>query len=436
MKNNNKKNNSKSYSHLTLEDRNIIEEELNQGSNFKEIANILFKDPSTISKEVKRNFTIVKPSTFNNSFNKCEHKRTCKLKNVCGKDCDISCKSCKKCNELCYNFKHEEGCLKLNKPPYVCNGCLKRKNCRKDKFVYKSKEADIIYRNLLTSSRQGINMTENNLNDLSSTIVPLVKKGHSMAVILMNNPDLNISEKTLYNYVNNGYFSGINNVDLPRKVKYKPRKKNSKEPKNTNNRKNRTYQDYLDYMEKHPYANVVQIDTVEGIKGGKALFTLIFVNSNFMLAFLIDNQTKEEINQKFDIIKEVFGKTFINQFEVILTDNGKEFQDPDYIEKYSDTEKVNLFYCDPGKSCQKGKVEKNHELIRYVLPKGTSFDNLTQMDINILMSNINSYPREELNKCCPFSLANMLIGKEIIDKFGYTQINGNDVILTPNLFKK
>ena len=131
-----------------------------------------------------------------------------------------------------------------------------------------------------------------------------------------------------------------------------------------------------------------------------------------------------------------FGKNFFKYFEVILTDNGSEFQDPDYIEKFSDTEKVHLFYCDPGKSFQKGKVEKNHELIRYVLPKGSSFNDLTQNDINILMSNINSYPREELNRCCPFDLANMLIGKEILEKLGYYQINGNDVILTPKLFKK
>ncbi len=172
------------------------------------------------------------------------------------------------------------------------------------------------------------------------------------------------------------------------------------------------------------------------LKVGKCLFTLIFANCNFMIAFLIDSQTKEEINKKFDIIKDVFGKSFLKHFEVILTDNGKEFQDPDYIEKYSDTQKVHLFYCDPGKSCQKGKVEKNHELIRYVLPKGTSFDNLNQEKIKILMDNINSYPREELNKCCPFDLAYMLIGKDIIDKLGYMKINGNDVILKPNLLKK
>lgn len=296
----------KNYTHLSLDDRNKIEEELNQGSSFKYIGELLLKDPSTISKEVRRNFTLVKPSSFNNSFNKCDFKSTCKKKNVCGKKCDSYCSSCVKCNEFCLNFKEIEICPKLNKPPYVCNGCLKRNGCRKIKYVYKSKEADCVYKDLLYSSRQGINLTPNQLTEISSLVIPLIKKGHSMAAILMNNPDLKISERTLYNYVNNGYFKGIGNIDLPRKVKYKPRTKSSKEPRSTKNRENREYKDYLLYIEKHPYANIVQIDTVEGIKGGRALFTLIFNNSNFMIAFLINTQTAEEINLKFDILKSIF----------------------------------------------------------------------------------------------------------------------------------
>lgn len=66
-----KKKSNKFFTHLTLEDRNIIEEELNQGSNFSKIATILEKDASTISKEVKRNFSAIKPFTFNKNFNEC-----------------------------------------------------------------------------------------------------------------------------------------------------------------------------------------------------------------------------------------------------------------------------------------------------------------------------------------------------------------------------
>ena len=300
------KNKKRNYTHLTLDDRIKIEEELNQGSSFTYIGSLLHKNPSSISKEVRRNFTIVTPSSFNNSFNKCNLKSSCQQKNVCGKNCDSFCKNCVKCNEFCINFKEIETCTKLNKPPYVCNGCGKRNGCRKVKYIYKSKEADNVYKELLVSCRQGINMEPKQLSELSDLVIPLIKKGHSMAAILMNNPELKISERTLYNYVNNGCFKGIANIDLPRKVKYKPRTKSLKEAKNTKNRENRKYDDYLSYMEKHPYANVVQIDTVEGIKGGKALFTLIFTNSNFMFSFLINAQTKDEINKKFDIIKSIF----------------------------------------------------------------------------------------------------------------------------------
>lgn len=131
---------------------------MNQGSNFSQIGNLINKHPSSISKEIKRNFTTINPSSFNNSFNKCYKKRTCQLKNICQKNCDNLCKNCKSCNNLCPDFKQDEICDRLLKPPYVCNGCLKRNGCRKDKFVYKSKEADIIYRELLISSRQGINL--------------------------------------------------------------------------------------------------------------------------------------------------------------------------------------------------------------------------------------------------------------------------------------
>lgn len=339
--------NKNKYYHLSLKDRIIIEEELNEQLSFKKIAKDINKSPSSISKEVKRNFTIIKPSTFNNSFNQCEFKVTCQLKNICIENCGTLCKKCRKCNSMCEKFQKQKTCSKLLKPPYVCNGCSTRSGCRKEKFVYKAKEANEMSKELLINSRQGINKSPEELEILTNKIVPLIKKGHSMAVILMNNPDLNISEKTLYNYVNKWYINGIGNIDLPKKVKYKPRKKQPKEPADTINRKNREISDYLAYIEEHKSAQIVEIDTVEGIKGGKALFTIIFTNCNFMIAFLIDSQTKNEINKKMDELKNIFGSKFSVYFEVIITDNEKEFQDPDYIERVEAGANIHLFYCDP-----------------------------------------------------------------------------------------
>lgn len=155
-----------------------------------------------------------------------------------------------------------------------------------------------------------------------------------------------------------------------------------------------------------------------------------------MITLLIDTQSSDKVISKFDIIKKIWGEQYLNDFEVILTDNGKEFSNPERIEYFSDSQKINLFYCDPGKSYKKGKVEKNHEFIRYILPKGSSFNNLSQNDIDLMMSHINSVPRKELNKTSLIQLAKLLIGNDKIKKLNYKKIDGNEIILKPILLNK
>lgn len=105
------------------------------------------------------------------------------------------------------------------------------------------------------------------------------------------------------------------------------------------------------------------------------------------------------------------------------------------MEFYDEEHKVHLFYCDPGKSYQKTEIENNHTLIRRILPKGTSFDNLTQEDINLIMNHINSLPRKELNGKTPYELACILIGEDIINQFS-SPINKDEVMLKPELLNK
>lgn len=407
---------------MTLEDRQILEVGLDEGDTFTNIGKRISKHPTALSKEVIKNSTIIRPSTFNKSGNTCIHRQTCD-------------KATSTCMKLCSDYQ-KETCERLLKPPYVCNGCKKRNGCRKTKYIYKAKEADEQYRNVLSSSRQGINLTEEETNDLSNIVIPAIKKGHSPAMILMNNNNITICEKTIYNYVEQGIFKGIGNIDLPRKVKYKKRHKHSHKSENNNScRIGRTYEDFNNYIAEHPNAHIVEMDTVEGIKGGKCLLTLLFRNCNFMIAFLLESKTKECVLEKLNYLKELWGERFIIDFEVILTDNGVEFLEADGIEKIDENNRIHLFYCDPGASWQKAKLEKNHEYIRYVLPKETSFDQLNDDDIILLMSHINSSPREELNCACPYDLALILIGQKILS-LKYSKINGNDIILKPKLLKK
>ena len=103
--------------------------------------------------------------------------------------------------------------------------------------------------------------------------------------------------------------------------------------------------------------------------------------------------------------------------------------------KWKKIKRRKIFYCEPGRSDQEGSCEVNHELIRRVLPKGTSFDNLTQEDINLLMSHINSYKRKKLNDSSALELFNLLYGEIIACKLGIIYIESNSINLTNSLLK-
>ena len=276
---------------------------------------------------------------------------------------------------------------------------------------------------------------------LDKLITPLIKEKHqSIAHIYANHPDeLSFSRSTMYKYVDLGVFS-FRNIDLPRKVKYKKRKENEKQRirRETAIRKGRTYEDFKEYISRNPNASIVEMDTVEGIKGGKVFLTLMFRQSKLMLIYLMEEKTMKCVEEKFKKIKELIGKEIYQKiFEVVLTDNGSEFFNPMSIEKDEETNEIisHVFYCDPGASWQKGAIEKNHEYIRYVLPKGSSFDELTQEKTNILMSNINSTSRDILNGKTPYEAMTLVVTEEIIEKLGIKKIKADDVNLSPKLLK-
>jgi len=412
--------------HLNMDLREIIERKLNEGYNFTQIGRIINKDRTTISKEIRLHRFKKIPGNFNNSSNFCINRSTCKKFN---------------CNDSssCYV---EFLCEKLKKPPYVCNGCIAKSGCRRIKYYYSYKISNNEYRNTLSETRQGVNLSKDEVYKINSLITPLLcEQDQSISQIYINHPDeLFFSKTTLYNYINRGIFS-VKNIDLPRKVKYRPRKDGLKQRTRieTAIRKNRTYADFMKYISEHPDSSIVEIDTVEGKKGGKVFLTLLIRKSKLMLIFLLENKRTIDVDMVFAYLKETLGiEIFKKVFEVILTDNGSEFFNPIGIEVDYYTGEVvsNVFYCDPCASWQKGSIEKNHEYIRYILPKGKSFNNLTQEEVNILASHINSVPRESLNNQTPFEASKLIIDKESLDKLNIFPVKPDEVNLSRKLLKR
>lgn len=214
--------------HLSLQDRIYIQNDLSKGSSFKDIARFLYKDTTTISKEVKsrRLSDWWHKGTFYNAHNFCIHRYHCKKKNACGKIvlCGVKCASCPTCNQTCPDFEKER-CNRLDRAPYVCNGCTKLINhCMiAHKYNYNAKAADHKYRETLSDSRSGISLSRHELRLKDKVISPLIAQGQSPYQIITNHPELDMSVRTVYTYLDMGLFTS-RNIDLKRKVKFKPRK--------------------------------------------------------------------------------------------------------------------------------------------------------------------------------------------------------------------
>lgn len=430
--------------HLTLEDRITIETGLTSGKSMRAIAQELGKDPSTISKEVKKRRTHLERNTFNDSVNQCALIKDCHRKNVCGSGAVTcqrrECKRCSRCNSLCPDFvKKDYRCSKLEKAPFVCNACKRKSSCRLQKAYYRAAKANCDYRTDLVESRRGINITEEDLLRLDQIISPLIRQGQTPYMILKAHPEIGLSEKTIYNYIECGALS-VKNIDLPRKVAYKIRKtdKTKGEPTNMEIYEGRTYKDFTEYILENPDTRITEMDTVIGCEGSrKVLLTLHFNPCEFMMAFLMDSKEACHVKSVFDQIENAIGVTVFNKaFPLILTDRGGEFQRPDELEADADgVIRTSIYYCDPMCSWQKPHCEKNHEYIRRICPKGSSFDELTQKDIDLMMSHINSSPRESLGGCSPLEMARMTLPKKLLKCFGLQRIALDGIILTPKLLK-
>lgn len=394
---------AKKYKHLSFEDRCVIEEFLNHGFNFSQIANRLGKDRTSISKEIlKHRF----------------------LRGTASPD---------------------RPCCFESKVPYVCNACDKFNHCKKQKYSYSSHIAYNEYKQTLISQRSHLSITKDQIASINDVIAPLIiLKNHSVNQVYISHSDLlPFSKTTFYKYIDLGILN-VKNIDLQRKVKWKVKKEYDyhKDKVNLSIKVNRFYSDFKDYLEYHYNCSIVEMDTVigtQGGKGGNCFLTLLFRQFNFMLIYLLPYKQSVYVTEVFNHLKEVLGiDEFKRLFEVILTDNGTEFSDPESIEiDFNTGEKLcSIFFCDPSCSWQKGSIEKNHEFIRYILPKGTSFAGLSQDDCNLIASHINSVPRLSLNNISPFDAIFYFIGEKNMNNLNIKKIAYDDIDLSYRLLRK
>lgn len=415
--------------HLTVQERIIIEKGIENGSTKAAIALTIGKDKSTVGKGIKKHRELVHKSSYKIN---CANMKNCSHNHVC---------------DNCADFKPFT-CNRRDRSPGACNGCSKYTHCRYDKYRYKADFSHKKYREDLVDSRTGINMSYEECKAMADIIVPLIKAGHSPYHIVTNHPELNISEKTLYNYIENGIFRefGLLDIDLRIKTKRKITKKASNKYKKREDKKylnGRTYDDFINYTAENKNLSVVEMDTVyNNGSTGPFMQTFKFLDYSFMFIVYQEEKTAKSMVEGVDLLEKILGEDlFSEEVAIIKSDRGSEFCDAEGFEKEeNESRRTRIFYCDPMASGQKGSLENNHKEIRYICPKENDLKDLglnSQEKANLIVSHINSQSKEHLKGKSPLEVMefmNPALYQKFKD-FGIERINKDNIVLKPYLLK-
>ena len=372
----------KQWKHLTLEQRKVISSGISHEIKLKEIGKSLQVDPTSISKEVKRNRIEISTGLNND-------------------------------------------CKRTQRWPYVCTGCSKKynNNCPFTKYKYDAKKAQQKADINLVNSRRGIDVDDEEFKQLDTIIKNGVDENKSIYQIKIENNDIiKKSISTLYGYINKGYLT-TKKIDLPYAVAYKKRKHNKKFEYSENNKIDRTghtYLDYLAFIHKHPGVYVWQLDFLGAIKtDNNNILTFILPNLQFTLLNIIKNPNSSKVVEFFDDLEEKLGiDTFKVLIPVILTDRDPNFSDIDGIcySKKTGEERCKIFFCDPYVSNQKPNVENMNKQIRLFFPKGKSVDKYLQNDIKLINETIINKPLRSLDGNTPREAFIKIFDEDIFNK--------------------
>ena len=357
----------KKWKHINFEQRKTIASAIAHKMKVKDIGELLELDPTGISREVKRNRTIVEPI--------------------------------KQINDTCPSLKRW---------PHVCTGCKKRyQDCPYNKFIYNAKNAQKLADYNLKASRRGLDITSSEFKQLDNIIKTGVDNNKSIYQIkIENNNVIDKSVTTLYRYINKGYLT-TSKMDLPYAVKYKKRKHNKKYDYSNNktDRTGHTYIDYLAFIHKHPGIYVWQLDFLGSIKtDSKSILSLILPILQFTLIDIINKPDSKKVVEFFDKLEEKIGiDNFKQLIPAILTDRDPCFSDIDGIcfSKITGEERCRLFFCDPYVSNQKPNVENINKQLRLFFPKKTSIDKYSKKDIKQINYTLLNKPLKSLDSYTP-----------------------------------
>lgn len=423
---------------FNIEKRAILSRMVAKSNKAKEIGEILNMDPTSISRELKRNRIKTKEVGNDGTLcNSCFHKSGCSIKKVCGSlSCSQRCNGCKAISK-CWKYA-KFTCNKKNRFPFVCNGCPKEGYCPLEQYMYLPDIAEEMARDRLITTREGANLTYEEYEVQDSILRDrVIDKGQSIHhVLVTNRKELDCSEKTLYRRIEKGVYT-VKVHHLPRQVSLKKRKYKKKyeyihDPKV--DRTGHLYSDWLIYRYKNGITYYFQMDFLGAPhKSNKEILVLTMRGISFSLLYIIENATQEKIIALFDMIEEEIGiDNFKKLFPAILTDRDTLFDDFSSLEFDKNGElRTKIFFCDPGESNQKPNVENYNAQLRPIFPKHAILNEYSQQELYLAASNLNSRCLNSIDNRTPADLFIEIFGIELLNLLHLKKIPAKEVKLKP-----
>ncbi len=431
-----------SNKNLSILEIGNIEFYLNDKKGYSEIGRLLNRTEATIRQEIK------KYSSYFGSQRKCSqclNKDNCHQKYLCERICDqVKCSQCKYCShavKVCPNYKVNIDCDLLKKNHHVCNGCDLYFKCNKVKIKYHAQTAINKHNAVQRVSRIGTKV-DSFPQEFKDYLSKLIKNGISPEVIMNTLPEkyqmFKSAPSSFYEWIDKGLLDCCN-LDLRNKVS-RVRYGSNTEKRNTikgHQLNGRSIEDLSQEEREIRPLGVVELDTVEGIKGGELLFTIMFPCFSLMLGFKIKHKTQEEVGKILDDLEEKLDCYFYVLFRKGIPDNGCEFLDFNLLEKsiHKDLNKrMEIHYTHTYASYEKPHIENNHILLRWLIKKGFDITLLSSDDILDIINRLNNYPRPRKGFKTPLQLLEDELGDYILDLLDLhhipiDQLNMKDMII-------
>lgn len=357
------------YTHISIEERNIIECDLDAGRSLSAIARRLGRDVTTVRREIMRNRRFEGPSVLKKrDKNDCARLKTCKVWGLCRNGCvNRLCRICKKrCEPYCDRYVPRE-CDRTVRAPFVCNGCRRFSTCILPRYRYSARGADALARTRAVESRQGVDLTRDEMDLLVGTVRAGLARGQSVHHIFRTS-DLPCSERSFYRYVEEGKVPLLS-IELAKKVRYKKRERKREHSVHESGfYEGRTYDDMLAIPEEER-GWVTEVDTVCGrVRERKRILSLHRKDIHFQLYLLLPDKTRLSVVRALDWLEAccedpgTHENRFSELFGLMLFDRGSEFDAIEEMERSSvgsERKRCACYFADPSRPDQKGACEKS-----------------------------------------------------------------------------